>query len=152
MAFDNRYPQQPPQAMFPKGYLEGGYFELIDGKQALKSDYIISYAKFIKDTFNRPSSQYKKDQLKKSQLRKFYDCSIGLRERLRQNSNNYELIKAEVARLIPFAQQSNTKGKAPQAFVDFMVKNFAAINNAEDYVAFTKHFEAIVAYYPETKD
>ena len=151
MAFDNRY-QQPPQAKFPKGYLEGGYFELIDGKNALKSDYIISFAKYIKDTFSKPSEPYKRDQLKKSQLRKFYDYTIGLRDKLQQNSNNYDLIKAEVARLIPFAQQSNTKGKAPQAFAEFMAKNFAAINNAEDYIAFTKHFEAIVAYYPETKD
>lgn len=135
-----RGPQYQVPAL-PKDYLAGGYYEMKNGKQVLKCEYILEFAQEISKSLNDRVKN------KSSQLRKFYDFCMRLNQSLA--NNDFMSIQADFKRLTPFVEYAKTRNRVTPLFVDFINKNVAAVRNEEDFRAFVKHFEAIVAYLPK---
>lgn len=140
--FNSKYNKLEPT--FPKGYLEGGYF-LDETKKILKSEYIVEYSKHIADNFKDG------DKNKSSQLRKYYDYVIRIKEPLKYGIKTFDEVHPEIKRLDYFTSYAETRGKVSRYFVNFIKKNLQSINTKEDFFAFSTHFEAIIAYLPKER-
>lgn len=137
----------------PKGYLEGGYYKEVNGEKVLQKEYIVKYPQEIVEllTVRDERGRVKSDINKRSQIRKFYEYALAVQGLLQRKDNNFEVVEAELNRLIPFADYAKSRGTVSDLFVEFINKNVTNIHSTSDLTAFTKHFEAIVAYLPKDK-
>lgn len=133
------------EATFPSGYLQGGYFEDKD-KKILKKEYIVDYPQHIVKNLKGG-----KDLNKSTQLRKYYDFTIRIKEALKYNYKTFDEVYSEINKLNGYVSYAETRSKVSSYFVDFIKKNLKVINTKEDFFAFTTHFEAIIAYLPKDK-
>lgn len=133
----NRW-QQPT---LPEGYLKGGYFKPAeeDGRPALRREYIIEYPKEIAGALDD------REKNKSTQLRKFYDYCIRIRDML-DRGQTFEEVESDFCRLAPFAKNAESRNRVNSLFVDFILKNVDAVTSKEEFYAFLKHFEAVIAY------
>lgn len=154
MAFNNNFNKnsnqgnnkgQKPEPIFPNGYLDGGYFEDKE-KKILKSEYIVEYSKHIAESLSSD-----KNKNKSTQLRKYYEFAIRIKDTLKYNIKTFEEVKSEINKLAPSSSYAKTKGNVTDCFVDFIKKNLENIKTEEDFFAFATHFEAIIAYLPKRK-
>lgn len=143
MAYNQRRYNEPE---LPRDYLQGGYFEIVEKNgckvKKLKKDLVLKTASNLAKDFGtaRPG-------LKKAQLRKFYDYSRNMEEKLRM-CKNYDLIESDINKLIAFAADAKSKGNIPQIFFDFIERNVNSIHNEDDFIkGFIEHFQAVVAYF-----
>ena len=131
-------------AELPDGYLAKGYYKDSD-KKILYPEYIITYPKEIvrelKDN-NRNKS---------SQLRRYYEYTVRIKDRLRQTNTTFQELESEIGRLIPFAEYALNRNKVTVYFKKFIEKNVNNIHDEKDFMAFAKHFEAIIANLPKEK-
>lgn len=127
----------------PDGYLARGYYEDAD-KKILRVEYIIDYPKEIVGQL-----KMEKNKNKSSQLRKYYEFVIRIKDRLRQTNASYDEMKSAIASLIPYAEYARTRGKVSDYFRKFISKNVNSIHDEKDFMAFAKHFEAIIANLPK---
>lgn len=135
-----------PEIPFPEKYLEGGYFE-DDEKKILKVEYITKYSeKIAKDL------QVGKDLNKSSQLRKYYDFVVRIKDRLKYNTFSFKELLPEINRLNGYVTYAEGRKKVSKYFVNFISKNTQSIKTQEDFKAFATHFEAIIAYLPKDKN
>lgn len=137
----------------PNGYLDGGYYKDVNGEKILQKEYIVKYPLEMVDllTVRDERGRVKSDINKRSQIRKFYEYALAVQSLLQRKGNNFEVVEAELNRLIPFADYAKSRGTVSGLFVDFIKKNVMSIHNTSDLTAFIKHFEAIVAYLPKDK-
>lgn len=137
---------QNSPAGLPAGYLadlKSGYFSPgEDGqKRAMRKEFIIDYPRAIADALNNTP----REQDNRTQLRKYFDYCVRIRTML-GTGRSFQELKPEFARLVPFANYAKTRGVVSQIFVDFIEENVNAVHDGEDFSAFLKHFEAIVAF------
>ena len=136
---------------FPERYLEGGYFEYKEDKEKkkkiLKSEYIIEYPKHIVKIFieNRKN----REQNKTTQLRKYYDFAVRIKDTLKYNIKTFDEVYPEIRRLEYSSTYAQTRGKVSGDFVTFIKDNLKNIKSKDDFFAFVTHFEAIIAYLPK---
>lgn len=146
--YNNSRGGYPPRVEMPKklpeGYLDGGYFEQRDGKSVLKRDYILSYPAQIAESM----IERDRNMNKSSQIRKYYDYSIRIRDMM-HTGKSFPEVEAEFCRLSNFVAYAESRGLVSRLFVRFIDKNIEAIHNKEDFSAFIKHFEAVVAHLKE---
>ena len=137
----------------PDGYLDGGYYKEVNGEKVLKKEYIVKYPTEIVELLKvrDDKGRVKPDINKRSQIRKFYEYALAAQGLLQRNGNRFEVVEAELNRLIPFADYAKSRGTVSGLFVEFIKKNVTSIHNTSDMTAFIKHFEAIVAYLPKDK-
>jgi CRISPR-associated protein Csm2 len=141
------------KGQLPKGYLSGGYYETVGGEKALRPEYIVEHSKEIADKLSkREEWDGKSPQNKRSQIRKFYEYVLGIQELLQRKNNNFQVVEAELQRLIPFVNYARSRGTVSELFENFIEKNIRAVHNPEDLKALAKHFESIVAYLPKEKN
>jgi len=96
-------------------------------------------------------------RLKTTQLRRYYDDVLNLRERLREEARragddreaafqtllaDFKMLKAKAA----YAHGRSDK-TFPRQFLQFFVDHVAAVRTASDFEAFCKHFEAVIAFH-----
>lgn len=131
--------QQLPQ--LPEGYLQGGYFAPAEtgGRPVLRREYIIGYPEQIAKALDD------RDKNKSSQLRKFYDYCIRIRDALNQGQS-FQALEGDFCRLTGFVKYAEGRGRVTPLFVDFIQKNVEAVHSKEEFGAFIKHFEAVIAY------
>lgn len=135
---------QYEERSLPKGYLEGGYFELSQqgNEKKLKKELVMDQAKELAKIFGRA-----RPELKRNQLRKFYDYSRNMEEKLRL-CKKFSLIETDILKLEAFAADAKSKGNIPEIFYDFIKKNIECIKTEEDFTkGFIEHFQAVVAYF-----
>ena len=125
----------------PEGYLEGGYFERKDGKSVLKRDYILGYPTQIAELM----VERDRNMNKSSQIRKYYDYCIRIRDMLHAGKDFGE-VEAEFCRLSNFVAYAESRNLVSRLFVRFIDRNIEAVHGKEDFFAFVKHFEAVVAH------
>lgn len=140
------------KGQLPEGYLSDGYYKIVDGEKALRPEYIVEYSKEIADNLSKKEEWDGKSQNKRSQIRKFYEYVLGIQELLQRKNNNFQVIEAELQRLIPFVNYARSRSTVSKLFKNFIEKNIRAVHNPEDLKAFAKHFESIVAYLPKEKN
>jgi CRISPR-associated protein Csm2 len=147
--YQNRggYERQPSYKL-PDGYLKDGYFEFDEVKKIkkLKKDLILDMAEKISIGISNERSP----ELTKTQLRRFYDYTKNISEKLRMHNDVFEKVEIDIMKLKNFAADAKTKGKIPNVFYDFINKNIQTIKNIDDFKkGFIEHFQAVVAYYPK---
>lgn len=140
------------QAELPKGYLEGGYYKDKDDKKVLKKEYIVQYPSAIASTLSGKVDSDNGKKNKRSQIRKFYEYSLQIKELLQRKGGDFDLVEAELKRLIPYVKYAESRGTVSSLYADFIQKNVNTIHNVDDLNAFVKHFEAVVAYLPKEKN
>ena len=133
---------EPPK--LPAGYLSSGYYlPAADGGKEPNPDYILRFPKAIARDLKHPQAN------KSAQLRKFYDYCIRLRDMVRYQGLDFPSVRAELARLEPFVEYAQKRKRVTQLFTDFIRENVKAVQSDEDFRAFLKHFEALIAYLPK---
>lgn len=126
----------------PEGYLAGGYYRPAaeGGGDELDPRYIIEYPRKI------AQSLYDREMNKSTQLRKFFDYCIRLRDIMAYRGQSFSNIRAELDRLVPFVEYAQSRKRVSPLFVEFIGKNLQTIQSQRDFYAFLKHFEALIAY------
>ena len=136
-------PSRAPTVL-PEGYLAGGYYrQAPGGERVLDERYIIDYPKAIAQGLSDH------DLNKSAQLRKFYDYCIRLRDMMAYQGKSFPALRADLDRLVPFAQYAQKRRRVSDLFVRFVAQNVEAIGDEEEFRAFLKHFEALIAYLPK---
>lgn len=144
MAFDpgrNGYKGYQQQPALPAGYLEDGYFEPIaqGGRPALRREFIIGYPEEIAKALDD------REKNKSTQLRKFYDYCIRIQSLL-ERGQPFGEVESDFCRLSAFVNYAENRGKVSGLFVEFIQKNVSRIHSKEEFYAFLKHFEAVIAH------
>lgn len=127
----------------PEGYLARGYYEDTE-KKVMRPEYIIKYPKEIVEELKRD-----KNKNKSSQLRKYYGVIVQIKDRLRKTNASYDEMKSEILHLINLTEYALIKGNVTPYFKEFISKNIHIIRDEKDFMAFAKHFEAIIANLPK---
>lgn len=135
------YQQDRPQYRLPEDYLKGGYF---DEKANLRERYVAKDGdadNIAKQLGNeRPT-------MTNHQLRRFYSHVRAAENRLKMTAN-WPAVYVDLKKLEPFVSEAKGKGKIPDLFYTFMIRNLAAVKSKEDFVnGFLEHFQAIVAFF-----
>lgn len=132
---------QKPEARLPEGYLHGGYFESGQAgeKPSLRREYIVGYPEEI------AKSLEDRELNKSAQLRKFYDYAIRVRDMLGRGISFREA-ESDFCRLLVFADYARSRSRVSALFVDFIQQNVESVKNEQDFYAFLKHFEAVIAH------
>lgn len=121
---------------FPEGYLSNGY-------QNSDVKYITDYAEAIADAL-RP-------KMNPEVLVRIYRKVDNLRYDFRKGSKpcpeiDFEAVKRELAKLLPYTASLVDKGKAPLMLREFMEANITAVTDTQTYLAFRDHLEAVTGY------
>lgn len=122
--------------------LKEGYFRIVDGKKAMKPEFIVEYSAKIA----RRLEHDKKNKL--SQLWKFYDHTLRIQKKLLQCGEQLEVMYAELSRLRPAVHYAKERDTVTWQFKNFIDFNIEAIRNNDDLKAFIEHFQAVLAYLP----
>ncbi len=132
----------PATNPFPHGYPT--YF---DSEGHLRVALITSEAENL-------ARRFEDDNLKRHQLRSFYDHAKRQLQRLTYGVSFGE-VHPDIARLKAFAadRAGRTENALPQSFKQFIDRNVEAITNIRSFQnGFMPHFEAVVAYCARIKD
>ncbi len=144
------------KGQLPKGYLSGGYYEIVGGEKILRSEYIVEYPREIAKKLSSCEEwdSRRSAQNKRSQIRKFYEYVLSVQGLLRRKNNNFQVVEAELRCLLPFVYYARNRSTSTvsELFRNFIEENIRAVHNPEDLKAFAKHFESIVAYLPKEKN
>lgn len=141
-----RYQQnQREEFRLSEGYLKNGYFNDTPTGKAIKTSLMMKTARDIAEGLYSAWPQ-----IKKSQLRKYYDYCKNLQAKMEFKKVGFEVIQPGFAKLLGHATNASNKSPklVPRLFVDFVERNINTVKDADDFNAFVEHFEMIVAYYP----
>lgn len=89
-----------------------------------------------------------------TQLRRFYTPVVALRDRAIAGRVSSEDVQAELALLkarVAYARK-RPGSKVPDELVRMFTEHAASVQTCEDFVAFARHFEAVVAYHRAFSD
>lgn len=105
--------------------------------------YITDYAEAIADAL-RP-------KMNPEVLVRIYRKADNLRYDFRKGSKpcpeiDFESVKRELAKLLPYTASLVDKGKAPLMLREFMEANITAVTDTQTYLAFRDHLEAVTGY------
>lgn len=92
-------------------------------------------------------------KLKPTQMRRFYDefkaieRKIDMGKDLQERQANFERDRALIMMFKAKAAYAERRGVAPREFTQFIFDHMASIESLEDFRAFLKVFEAVVAFH-----
>ncbi|MFH0784209.1 MAG: type III-A CRISPR-associated protein Csm2 [Pseudomonadota bacterium] len=123
------------------GYLTEGYFDergnLFDRYIAREGD-----ADFIAEQLG-----HSYPAMTNHQLRRFYSHVRAAANRLKMTCN-FPAVYVDLKKLEPFVAEAKGKGKIPDLFYNFIIKNLSAVKTEQDFSnGFLEHFQAVVAYF-----
>jgi CRISPR-associated protein Csm2 len=87
-----------------------------------------------------------------SQLRRFYGPTVAFKQRLQIDQ---QVTDNEVAAQVAYLKASSAYAgarKQPSALVEFFVAAANSVKTREDYLGFTRHFEAVMAFHKVFED
>jgi CRISPR-associated protein Csm2 len=88
-------------------------------------------------------------QIDNTQLRRFYTPVVSLRDRAVAGRISNEDVQAELALLKARVAYAHKRpgSKVPEELVRMFTEHAASVKTCADFVAFARHFEAVVAYH-----
>lgn len=123
------------------------YFETKDGKEVINPELVTTIAEDAAKSFF-PGKE--KDNIKASQLRKFYGDVKTMELRLRFSAEDKDLafayILPQIKLLKAKANYAHKREVVPKTFKDWLCENVEQINKRQDFEAFLLHFEAVVGF------
>ncbi len=134
-------PAQPPDIKLPEPEAVR-YFDAGKLDPKLLDDHAEAWAK-------------KLASVSTSQLRRFYEHVTGLRRQIELESQGssreeaFERLRADFKMLKAKAAYAHKRQGAnfPMPFLQFVVNHVHAVNSANDFEAFSKHFQAVVGFH-----
>lgn len=134
------------ESKLPEGYLKDGYFDKGPQGKTVKTELMWKTAEEIAKGLYRG-----KPQIKKTQLRKYYDYCKRLQSMMQAKNMGFDAVKPLFAKLLGYVTNALNKHTplVPMMFKQFVEKNILAVKGTDDFNAFIAHFEMIVAYYPK---
>jgi CRISPR-associated protein Csm2 len=117
------------------------YVETESGKPALNKDLVGYLAQDLAEKI--------KTKIQNTQLRRFYSPVVALRDRAMAARVEPEQLQAELALLkarVAYAYERPGSG-VPSELVEMFSVHAASVRTREDFIAFARHFEAVVAYH-----
>lgn len=93
------------------------------------------------------------ERLKSTQMRRFYDDlkaierKVQLGKDLQEQQGNFERERALITMFKAKAVYAEKRGVSPRAFTEFIFNHMASIKDLNDFRAFIKVFEAVVAFH-----
>lgn len=133
----------PQPSKLPDDYLAGGYF---DEQGNLRERYI---AKDGDADIIAKQLGWARPAMTNHQLRRFYGHVRAAANRL-DMTENFSAVYINLKKLDPFVSEAKGKGKIPDLFYDFVIKNIKVIrpDHKEDFTkGFLEHFQAVVAFF-----
>lgn len=126
----------------PQGYLANGYYTDSE-KEKLNPDYVVIYAKTIASLIEQEGNNKAN---KRTQIRKYYDYCIRIKDKMQHKKNDFSYVEADFAALLAKVSYAKSRSTVSNIFVDFIKDNINVVQDAKDFRAFIKHFEAIIAF------
>lgn len=122
-------------------YLEKGYF---DERGNLFQRYIIRGCDADDIALQLGSGH---PAMTNHQLRRFYGHVRAADNRL-NTTGDFSAVHGDLIRLEPLVSEARGKGKVPQLFYDFLLRNLTEVKTGRDFTkGFLEHFQAVVAYF-----
>lgn len=132
----------PAATGLPKGYLVGGYFETQNGKQYIREEVFIAWAKEV-------SAALKADGLTPAAIRRFFSKLRAIEYKFK-TTRDFNLAREGIYAFSRDVAYTENRGVTKPLFSKFIELNCAeAKKDAEHFRAFVEHFQSVVAYFKE---
>ena len=136
-----------------KEYYKGGF---LDDKGNIKKELIDNYAQEIAN-YIKSKEKGKEKEITSAQLRRFYHDLKSIERKIQNKIREEKKANEVFEEFLPEIKMVKAKAsyayrgggkdsKIPQKFKDFLTAGIEKINNYQDFIAFMKHFEAVVGY------
>ncbi|MDY6833112.1 MAG: type III-A CRISPR-associated protein Csm2 [Thermodesulfobacteriota bacterium] len=145
------YGGQSPTAQLPTP-VPLNYYSDPDKKQP-RADLLDDYAREIADRLVPIKNKDDKENLKATQMRRFYDELKAIERKimsgkdLQEQQANFERDRALIVMFKAKAVYAEKRKVAPRAFTQFIFDHVASIKDLADFKGFLKVFEAVVAFH-----
>jgi len=122
-------------------------------KKRLKPELLDDYAQNRAKDFIPNKAKDSKENLKTTQMRRFYDelkaieRKIMAEKNIEEQKRNFERDRPLIVMFKAKAVYAEKRGVAPRAFTQFIFDHVASINDIKDFKGFLKVFEAVVAFH-----
>ena len=131
-------------AALPSGYLSGGYFEFKDGKNYIKEEVFISWAKEISIALKQQNPP-----LTSAAIRRFFSKLRAVEYKYKTN-HDFNLAREGIYAFVRDVSYTENRGVTPALFSRFIEANVEqAKKDAEHFRAFVEHFQSVVAYFKD---
>jgi CspA family cold shock protein len=126
---------------WPSGYLEGGYFEKVEGVERVKPAMVDEWAEAV-------ALMLIAGDMKTHQLRRFFNKARAIESRL-YSGKPFPAVVTDIHTFKRDAADAVSRGVAPEAFKDFIERNVKLAVRDEDSFrkGFVEHFQSIVAFF-----
>jgi len=84
---------------------------------------------------------------KRTQIRRFYDEVINLKQQLKQNPEEFEIRLPYIRMLIAKAHYANGRDHVTESFVDFIKDSISQVEDVESFEVFATFFEAVMGFH-----
>lgn len=131
-----------PVPSLPNGYLQNGYF---DAKGNPLTQVIIEWAHEIAEKLGRAG-------MKTAQFNRFFEEARRIERRLDKGAD-FDNLRPELLKLLPFSDEAVKRGNAPFLFNEFLKENlkWASKDRHAFKAGFMNHFECIALWYPKVR-
>ena len=129
-------------ADLPAGYLSGGYFEKKNGKNYIREEVFISWAK-------GSSAVLKQQGLTSAAIRRFFSKLRAI-EYKHKMTHDFDLAREGLYAFVRDVSYTENRGVTPFIFSKFIEANIQeAKKDAEHFRAFIEHFQSVVAFFKD---
>jgi CRISPR/Cas system CSM-associated protein Csm2 small subunit len=138
----SHYSGTASSATLPKDYLSGGYFESKNGKNYIREEVFMSWAKEV-------SVSLKQDGLTSAAIRRFFSKLRAIEYKYKM-FHDFDLAREGIYAFARDVSYTENRGVTPQLFSRFIEKNIVeAKKDSEHFRAFIEHFQSVVAYFKD---
>ena len=128
--------------VLPKGYLDGGYFEIKNGKQYIREEVFITWAKEM-------SASLKAEGLAPAAIRRFFIKLRAIEYKLAM-TKDFDRAREGIYAFSRDVAYTEGRGITKPLFSKFIELNCSeAKKDAEHFRAFVEHLQSVVAYFKE---
>ncbi len=141
LALGGGAPSRPALATdFPADYLEGGYFETVEGKRRVKPVVVDKWAETVARVLGR-------GDMKAHQLRRFFNKARAIESKL--DSEPFAAVVTDIHTFKRDAAYAVSRKVAPKEFKEFIDRNVElAVQDLDSFrKGFIEHFQSIMAYF-----
>lgn len=124
------------------GYLSGGYFETKNGKNYIREDVFIKWAREV-------SSDLRQQGLTSAAIRRFFSKLRAVEYKFKMN-HDFDSAREGLYAFVRDVSYTENRNVTPQLFSRFIEANIAeAKKDTEHFRAFIEHFQSVVAYFKD---